>query len=481
MFVFLFIYLVTVTILCVYGAHRLSLVWGWWRNRGKKHAAKEIDVWPEVTIQLPLYNEAAVAERVILAVGQLDYPSDRMQIQVLDDSTDITTSVVASAVERLLALGLNAVHIRRANRQGYKAGALAHGLESASGEFVAIFDADFVPQPCFLKRGIPLFSEGVGVVQARWGHLNRDRSLLTRQQALLMDAHFVVEQFVRDRKGLWFNFNGTAGIWRREAIDAAGGWEGDTVTEDLDLSYRAQLAGWRFKFDPSLVVPAELPDSIGAFMGQQRRWARGGIQTAKKLLWRIGQSDAPLKVKMEAFFHLTGNVCYPLLVLLSMLVPLVVRVRSQYGNWGSPWVDLFVFVFATASVWGTYIVAGLIVGTGRRSFTRALGVMCLAIGISVNQSVAVFWGLFGGETEFVRTPKAGESGSMVSSYSRKFGGLELLMAVYYAESIVWAIGVGMWSSLPLLLLFGAGFTQVGTMKLREAISSRISKLPLQLG
>jgi cellulose synthase/poly-beta-1,6-N-acetylglucosamine synthase-like glycosyltransferase len=253
------------------------------------------------------------------------------------------------------------------------------------------------------------------------------------------------------------------------------------VTEDLDLSYRAQLEGWRFKFDPSLVVPAELPDSIGAFMGQQRRWARGGIQTAKKLLRRIGRSEASLKVKVEAFFHLTGNICYPLLVLLAMLVPLVVKVRSQYGNWGSPWVDLFVFVFATASVWSTYTVAGFIVGSGRRSFYRSLSVMCLAIGISVNQTIAVFLGLFGGETEFVRTPKAGDSGTMVSSYSRKFGGLELLMAIYYAEAIVWAVGVGMWSSLPLLLLFGAGFAQVGAMKLREAISLRLSKRPLQLG
>jgi cellulose synthase/poly-beta-1,6-N-acetylglucosamine synthase-like glycosyltransferase len=481
MFVFLFIYLVTVTILCVYGAHRLSLVWGWWRNRGQEHPMVEVEVWPEVTIQLPLYNEAAVAERVIGAVGELDYPASRLQIQILDDSTDGTSSVVEAAVSRLVASGLNAVHIRRANREGYKAGALAHGLESATGEFVAIFDADFVPQPCFLRRGIPLFSDGVGVVQARWGHLNRDHSILTRQQALLMDAHFVVEQFVRDRRGLWFNFNGTAGIWRREAIDAAGGWEGDTVTEDLDLSYRAQLAGWRFRFDPSLVVPAELPDSIGAFMGQQRRWARGGIQTAKKLLRRIGRSEAPFNVKVEAFFHLTGNVCYPLLVLLAMLVPLVVKVRSQYGNWGSPWVDLFVFVFATASVWSTYTVAGFIVGSGRRSFYRSLSVMCLAIGISVNQTIAVFLGLFGGETEFVRTPKAGDSGTMVSSYSRKFGGLELLMAIYYAEAIVWAVGVGMWSSLPLLLLFGAGFAQVGAMKLREAISLRLSKRPLQLG
>lgn len=481
MFIFLIVYLITVTLLCLYGAHRLSLVWGWWRNRGDRHSVVEIEEWPNVTVQLPLYNESAVAERVIRAVGEIDYPRSRLQIQVLDDSTDNTTEVVARAVEDLIALGLDVAHIRRANRQGYKAGALAHGLKSATGEYVAIFDADFVPQANFLKRAIPLFSEGVGVVQARWGHLNKDRSLLTRQQALLMDAHFVVEQFVRDRRGLWFNFNGTAGVWRIEAIEAAGGWEGDTVTEDLDLSYRAQLAGWTFRFDPNLVVPAELPDSIGAFMGQQRRWARGGIQTAKKLLWRIFSSKAPFKIKLEAFFHLTGNACYPLLVLLALLVPLIVKVRSQFGNWGSPWVDLFVFVFATSSVWGTYTVAGLIVGNGRNSIYRSLGVMCLAIGISINQTVAVFLGIFGGETEFVRTQKAGDSGTMFSSYSRKFGFIELLMGFYYLEAVVWALGVGMWSSLPLLCLFGAGFAQVGFLKLREAISLRVSKLPFQLG
>ena len=286
-------------VLALYGVHRLVLVvlYARHRRRGAPRPPAP-EEWPRVTVQLPLYNELYVARRLIDAVCRLDYPRDRLEIQVLDDSTDETAEIVRAEVARRRAAGFAIHHLRRAERTGFKAGALAAGLERTGGELIAVFDADFVPGPEFLKAAVPYFADPrVGMVQGRWEHLNRDYSLLTRVQALLLDGHFVIEHAARNRAGCFFNFNGTAGVWRRAAIAAAGGWRHDTLTEDLDLSYRAQLAGWRFVYLPDLSVPAELPVDVGGFKSQQYRWAKGSIQTARKLLGRVLAAPLPLRVK----------------------------------------------------------------------------------------------------------------------------------------------------------------------------------------
>ena len=299
-------YFFVLLILAVYGWHRYYLVYVYMKHKHEQPEPKaSFDQLPVVTIQLPLYNEMYVVDRLVDAVCAIDYPRELLEIQVLDDSTDETQQIAALAVRRQALQGIDIKYIHREDRTGYKAGALDEGLKVARGNFVAIFDADFIPKPDFLTRTIDYFTdEKVALVQARWGHVNEDYSLLTKIQAVLLDAHFVLEHGSRNRGGCFFNFNGTAGIWRRTAIADAGGWQHDTLTEDLDLSYRAQLRGWKFKFLPDIVTPAEVPVEMNAFKSQQHRWAKGSIQTFLKLMPRILQSDQPFHVKAEAFFHL---------------------------------------------------------------------------------------------------------------------------------------------------------------------------------
>ena len=291
---------------------------------------------PRVLVQLPVCDEPAVVERLVAAAAALEWPADRLEVQLLDDSAEACAALGAAAASRARAQGVNVRHLRRHHRDGFKAGALAAGLRASEAEFVAVFDADFVPAPDFLSRTLPAFAhENVGLVQARWGHLNREHNALTRAQAAMLDAHFLVEHAWRQGRRRFLNFNGTAGVWRRACIDAAGGWSADTLTEDLDLSYRAQLAGWRFVFLPDVVVPAELPEHMSAFRSQQHRWAKGALQTARKLLPRIARARLPWTTKLEAFVHLTANVTYPLLLLLAgLLAPLLparARRRSRRG------------------------------------------------------------------------------------------------------------------------------------------------------
>src|SRR3954463_7778437 len=316
-------YFFVLIVLAIYGWHRYYLVYLYMSNRDKEPLpGRPLDPLPVVTIQLPLYNEMYVAERLIDAVCAIDYPHDLLEIQVLDDSTDETRSIAELAVRRHASRGFDIRYLHRVDRTGYKAGALEAGLAESTGEFIAIFDADFIPPKDFLKRTLPYFGTDsrIGMVQARWGHINQDYSLLTKIQSILLDAHFVLEHGARNRSGCFFNFNGTAGVWRREAIGSAGGWQHDTLTEDLDLSYRAQLAGWRFVFLPDVVSPAEVPVEMNSFKSQQHRWAKGSIQTCMKLLPRILRSNQPLKVKVEAFFHLSANFNYLLMSLLSILM-----------------------------------------------------------------------------------------------------------------------------------------------------------------
>ncbi len=326
-------YFLVLFVLAVYGLHRYWLVYDYYvysKNVPGPPPEVEVKNWPRVTVQLPIYNERYVVERLVEAVSRFDYPRELLDVQVLDDSTDETCQVASGCVERHAAQGMPIVYIHRSNREGYKAGALENGLKTSQGEFIAIFDADFIPEPDFLRRTIPYFvdpSSGpqIGMVQTRWTYLNRDYSLLTQVETILLDGHFVVEHGARSRRGTFFNFNGTAGVWRRQAIEEAGGWEHDTLTEDTDLSYRAQLKGWKFLYLPQIECASELPVDMNGFKAQQARWAKGLMQTAKKILPRVMKSDAPWHVKAEAFFHLTANISYPLMVLFSaMLLPAMI-------------------------------------------------------------------------------------------------------------------------------------------------------------
>ncbi|MGE0433518.1 MAG: glycosyltransferase, partial [Planctomycetota bacterium] len=433
---------------------------------------------PTVTVQLPLYNERTVAVRLLDAVARFDYPRDRLEVQVLDDSTDETADLVAAHVALLRDGGLDIRHIRRGNRTGYKAGALAAGLQSARGEFIAIFDADFVPQPGFLRDTIHHFTEPrIGLVQARWAHLNRRYSWLTRMQAMLLDAHFNVEHFARNRSGRIFNFNGTAGIWRRRTIDDAGGWQHDTLTEDLDLSYRAQLRGWQFVYLPTLDAPAELPVEMDAFKSQQYRWTKGSVQVARKLLpqiWRAPLREVPLRVRLEATIHLTANITYLLMIVLALLIGPAVYFRASISGWNDLlFIDLPIFFFGTLAVADFFL-------TGQRRLGRTIGQcvfelpLCLAVGmgLAVNNSRAVLSALLRRESEFVRTPKynvtdaAGAPELKVRRYSPNRSWLpyvEVALGLYFLLAIAVAVSPGVFAlpSLPFLLLFSCGFLYCG--------------------
>jgi cellulose synthase/poly-beta-1,6-N-acetylglucosamine synthase-like glycosyltransferase len=466
-------YFATLLTLSVYGLHRYHLLWLYLRHRRLgARGVRPTGPLPRVTVQLPLYNEATVARRLVEAVGALDYPADRLEIQVLDDSTDETRELVDAAVARLAERGLDARVLRREGREGFKAGALARGLESARGELVAVFDADFVPRPDFLRRVLPhLFDPGVGMVQVRWGHLNRERSLLTRLQALLLDGHFVIEHTARNRSGRFFNFNGTAGVWRRQAIESGGGWQHDTLTEDLDLSYRAQLAGWRFVYLPEVVAPAELPEEIGAFKSQQHRWAKGSVQTGLKLLPRILRAPLPLRVKTEAWFHLSANLAYLFMILLSILLPPAMLLRRGLGATGLLLVDLPLFVAAFLSVSAFYVVAARDAGLPFRRIPLLLPpLMALGIGLGVNNARAVIEALRGRPSPFVRTPKYGDR-SARRYRARRDPRLvfELLLSLYFTGALAVAAALGAWASLPFLALFWWGYTYTGLLGLGELV------------
>src|SRR5919112_3248782 len=407
----LVLYFFVLSILAIYGWHRYYLVYLYMKN--KDNAPLPLpppDVLPPVTVQLPIFNEMYVVDRLIDAVCEMDYPKELLEIQVLDDSTDETTDIAERAVRRHASRGFNIRYLHRVDRPGYKAGALEAGLRQADGEFVAIFDADFIPSRDFLQKTLPYFATDprIGMVQARWGHINQDYSLLTKIQSILLDAHFVLEHGGRNRAGYFFNWNGTAGVWRREAIAAAGGWQHDTLTEDLDLSYRAQLAGWRFVFLPDVVSPAEVPVEMNSFKSQQHRWAKGSIQTCMKLLPRILRSNQPLGVKAEAFFHLSANFNYLLMSVLSVLMFPAMLVRYNMGWAETLLIDVPLFFAATLSVCNFYIVSQREIYPDWRTRLRYLPfLMSIGIGLCVNNTRAVLEAVFNKKSEFARTPKYG--------------------------------------------------------------------------
>lgn len=421
---------------------------------------------PRVTVQLPIYNERYVAPRLIATVLDFDYPAERLEIQILDDSIDDTGERIEAVLKEASKSGrpLPAVrHLRRREREGFKAGALAAGLSQARGELIAIFDADFVPGPDFLRRIVPVFADpGLGMVQARWDHMNRGHSLLTRAQAVLLDSHFLVEQEARYRSGCFFNFNGTAGVWRRRAIEEAGGWQFDTLTEDLDLSYRAQLAGWRFALKTDLAAPADLPARVNDFKGQQHRWARGTAQTMRKLLARVLRSPVRLRVKLAAAAHLTSGFCYPLLVALGLLLLPAILLRQE-SRYLLLWIDAPLFVLGTAAVAGCYAAGQrLAARPGVRSWFETPLAMSVGIGLSLHNSAAVVAGLFRRGGVFARTPKvpAGAEDLPAPYQPTAVWSLwgEAALALYFWTCMAAAGLSGRWWSLPFLYLFAQGYS-----------------------
>ena len=455
-------------VLSIYGLHRLYLVARWWRHREKRPAPPQaLRTLPVITVQVPLYNEPQVARRIIDAVAALDYPSEKLQIQILDDSTDHTVDIVASAVERHRDDGIDIQHLQRAEREGFKAGALRCGMEKARGDYVAVFDADFVPAPHVLREAIHHFSDPqVGMVQMRWEHLNRESSALTQVQAMRLDAHFGIEQAGRAAAGLHFNFNGTAGIWRAAAIETAGGWQHDTLTEDLDLSYRAQHRGWRFVYLPNLDCPAELPEDFSALRSQQHRWAKGATQVLLKLSGAIWSSGQSLSQKLEASFHLSANFAYLAMVIDTtlFLVPSLI-VRDHYQIRDTLWVDLPLFFLSSGSHMVFFLAGQRAVGRSARSslaFVPAL--IAVGIGLAINDARAVLEALRRKATGFVRTPKRGKGvvPAMASDTIRLRDRLsraapEWFLAGFFALALVWAAYRAMWPALPFLLALQSGF------------------------
>jgi cellulose synthase/poly-beta-1,6-N-acetylglucosamine synthase-like glycosyltransferase len=484
--VFLATYFVVLLVLSIYGSHRYVMAYLYYKYKGNLPVPKaRFEELPRVTIQLPVFNEMYVVERLIEAVSAIDYPRDRLEIQVLDDSTDETQGIARALIERKRRAGIDISYLHRDNRSGFKAGALQEGLVSAKGELVAVFDADFVPSPDFLLRSVHYFTDDdVGMVQVRWDHLNRDSSHLTQAQAIFLDGHFVIEHTARNRSGRFFNFNGTAGVWRRATIEDAGGWQHDTLTEDLDLSYRAQLEGWRFVYLAEVVSPAEVPVEMNAFKTQQHRWAKGSIQTARKLLPRILASDLPRAVKIEAFFHLTANLTYPLMILLTVLMPVSMVIRFKHGWYEVLLLDLPFFWAATMSVVMFYVASQREIGMPIWHRLRYLPfIMALGIGLCVNQAKAVLEALVGHETGFTRTPKMGISSTDRTWISKRYRAmtslqplLELALGAYLTSAIYFALDKGVWFSLPFLLLFQWGFFYVGVMSLLQGRLATLARL-----
>ncbi|MDA1312655.1 MAG: glycosyltransferase family 2 protein [Acidobacteria bacterium] len=478
------LYLAAMLVLSVYGLHRYQLVYLYYRNRHRAagEAAERFERLPAITVQLPIYNEQFVVEQLLEAVCRLEYPRELLQIQVLDDSTDETQALARAASERYAALGHPVEYVHRTHRDGFKAGALQAGLDTASGELIAVFDADFQPLPDFLHRTVHHFSDPqVGVVQARWTFLNRDQSVLTRVQAMLLDGHFIFEHGGRARSGRFFNFNGTAGLLRRSMIEDAGGWQHDTLTEDTDLSYRAQLKGWKFVYAQHVEVPSELPADLTAFQIQQARWAKGLIQTARKILPLIFASPLPVKIKLEAFFHLTANLTYPLVVVLSILLLPATIVRFHYGGAGFLLIDIVLFLGTFSSLSTFYLLAQkeLSAVGWRRGMVLIPALVATGIGLTITNTRAVLEGLLGVPSPFERTAKYTTDRGLARlarlRYRPPSGLLPLAnfaAGSYFACCGVYLAGVGNWATLPFVALFGAGFYLTGGMLLLQACEFR---------
>jgi cellulose synthase/poly-beta-1,6-N-acetylglucosamine synthase-like glycosyltransferase len=478
---FMWVYFGILILLSVYGVYRYRLVYLFLRYKNHPPRPKscfEPSRLPRVTVQLPLFNEMYVAERLIDAVTELDYPRELLEIQVLDDSTDDTREIASRAVRKHFEQGHDIVYHHRTDREGYKAGALEAGLKKSSGELIVIFDADFLPRPDCIRRMVDYFTdERVGMVQMRWSHINPDYSLLTRIQAIMLDAHFVVEQTSRNRAGGFFNFNGTAGMWRREAIEWSGGWQHDTLAEDTDLSYRAQLMGWHFVYLMDHDVPAELPVEMNAFKSQQRRWAKGVVQVGVKLMKRIWRDPRlSLRIKVEQFFRLTANLAAPLVIVLALINLPILIVRYNQGLFHLFVLDVPILTFSTLSVIAFYLVTlrHLHPKTWTGQIKYIPLVMSMGIAMTFNNARAVLEALLGVKTGFVRTPKyriekSGDAWARKTYVKRglTFPFLELLFAIYFAFTIWYAIDSGIIGTIPFLLIYFCGYAYAVVLALSQ--------------
>ena len=492
-------YFVVLILLASYGMHRYVLVYLYYKNR-EKHTIDPpayFEDLPRVTVQLPMFNEQYVAERLIDCICKLKYPNDKLDIQVLDDSTDETVHVVSNLVERYAALGHPISYHHRTNRYGFKAGALQEGMQNAKGEFIAIFDADFTPPDDFLLKVIHHFTNPkIGMVQTRWTHINRNYSFLTEVEAIMLDGHFVLEHSGRARSDVFFNFNGTAGMWRRSTIEDAGGWQHDTLTEDTDLSYRAQLKGWKFVYLQDVECPAELPVEMTAFKTQQARWAKGLIQTGKKILPRVMRSDAPLHTKIEAWYHLTANLSYPLMIVLSVLLLPAMIIRFYQGWFQMLYIDLPLFMASTFSISSFYLVSQreLFPKTWYRTLLYLPFLMALGIGLTITNTKAVLEALVGKKSAFARTPKYRVENKKdkvgATKYRRRLGWIpwvELAIGSYFASTVYYAIDNENYFTVPFLLLFVVGYWYTGLMSLLQgrftglALGSETHTKPFPVG
>ena len=492
-------YFVVLILLASYGLHRYVLVYLYYKNRDKHTVDPPayFEDLPPVTVQLPMFNERYVAERLIDSICKLKYPPDKLDLQVLDDSTDETVEVVRDLVERYATLGHPISYHHRTNREGFKAGALREGMKTSKGEFIAIFDADFTPPEDFLLKVIHHFTNPkIGMVQTRWTHINRNYSFLTEVEAIMLDGHFVLEHSGRARSDVFFNFNGTAGMWRRVTIEEAGGWQHDTLTEDTDLSYRAQLKGWKFVYLQDVECPAELPVEMTAFKTQQARWAKGLIQTAKKILPRVLRSDAPLHTKVEAWYHLTANLSYPLMIVLSVLLLPAMIIRFYQGWFQMLYIDLPLFMASTFSISSFYLVSQreLYPKTWYRTFLYLPFLMALGIGLTITNTKAVLEALVGKQSAFARTPKyrveTKQDKVRATKYRRRLGWIpwvELAIGTYFASTVYYALDNENYFTVPFLLLFVIGYWYTGLMSLLQgrftglALGSETHTKPFPVG
>jgi len=490
----LLVHFLLLSILCLFGLHRLSMVFRWLRYRSRDiEPPQRFDQYPCLTIQVPLFNERFVAERIVRAVAATDYPRNKLQIQIVDDSTDATVDLVRDLVAAYASEGLNIQHVRRRDREGFKAGALKDAMAEATGEFIAIFDADFLPDPSLLREAVHHFTDDrVAMVQFRWEHLNRHVSRLTESQGVMLDAHFALEQQVRDRSGALFNFNGTAGIWRTRAIEDAGHWSADTLTEDLDLSYRAQLKGWQLVYLNEQSCPGELPGDINAFKSQQHRWAKGGIQVMRKLLGTVWRSPLPLGVKLESTYHLSNNLAYLIMLIDSVffLVPSLL-VRERIGLPSILWLDFPLLLLSSGGHLVYFFFGQVALGRSKWAALLALPrMLLLGIQLAFNNARAAAEALLGDQGEFVRTPKVGRvdgdepkvamhrsgagaalgRGALYAAISPRGGQFEFLLAFIYAIVFAWGVRNEQWLMLPFLLLLVLGFftTALGTLRQQYA-------------
>lgn len=452
------IYTIAIMLIFMYALVQLNLLSNYLSSKKKKDISEKFDLSnpdevPYVTIQLPVFNEMYVMDRLLDNIALIEYPREKLEIQVLDDSTDETIETTQKHIEKLAKSGLDITHITRTDRQGFKAGALKEGLEIAKGEFIAIFDADFLPQPNWLKCTIPYFkNEKVGVVQTRWGHINRNYSLLTKIQAFALDAHFTLEQVGRNSKGHFINFNGTAGVWRKDCIIDAGNWEGDTLTEDLDLSYRAQLKNWEFKYLEDVETPAELPVVISAARSQQFRWNKGGAENFRKMLWRVVRSkNISAKTKIHGLLHLLNSTMFLSIFMVAILSIPMLYIKNEYAHLRNYFYIMSFFVTSTIIFFVCYwFMYKNIYGSGFKKFFSYVGMFftffSIAMGFSLHNTIAVLEGHVGKRSEFVRTPKFNISALKDSWKDNKYLRKKISPHVIIEGALMLYFGFGMYSA-----------------------------------